>query len=220
MNKIRVVIADDEEAYREVLKRTMGLAPDAEVIAICKDGEEALAACLADPPDVLLTDINMPKMNGIELIQKILTKEKGIVPVILTVQEDDETVYEAFKAGAKGYLLKTSSPKDVIEAVRLAETGEAKVTPKIAAKMIEYFTQKPQREEEIDDTWLYVLSDRELEVLKLVAQGLRNKEIAGQLGIAEKTVKNHVSNILKALQANSRTELTIMALKAKLVTEA
>lgn len=220
MDKIRVVIADDEEAYREVLKKTLSnLMPDCELLAVCKDGEEALNACLEDPPDVLLTDINMPKLTGIELVQKLLTKEKHVIPVILTVQEDDDTVYDAFRAGARGYLLKTSSPKDVVDAIRLAHQGEAKVTPKIAAKMIDYFSNKPQREEEVDDTWLYVLSDRELEVLKLVAQGLRNKEIAQKLNIAEKTVKNHVSNILKALQANSRTELTIMAMKAKLVSE-
>lgn len=220
MDMIRVVVADDEENYRNVLKRTLSnLMPDCELLAVCKDGEEALEACLADPPDVLLTDINMPRLNGIELIQRLLTREKDVKIVILTVQEDDETVYEAFKAGAMGYLLKTSSPKDVVDAIRLAHIGEAKITPKIAAKMIEQFSHRPQREEDVDDTWMYVLSDRELEVLKLVAQGLRNKEIATKLNIAEKTVKNHVSNILKALQANSRTELTIMALKAKLVSE-
>ena len=118
-------------------------------------------------------------------------------------------------AGALGYLLKTSTPQDVIEAIRLAEKGEAKITPRIATKVLEDF-RRVREEEEIDDSEMYVLSDREQEILDLVAQGLRNKEIATRLSIAEKTVKNHVSNILKALQVNSRTEAAMKAVKARM----
>jgi len=214
--KIRVVVVDDEAPYRSALQKTLTLMPECEVLAICKDGQEALDVCLADPPDVLLTDINMPRMNGIELTRRLLKQEKSVAVVILTVQEDDDTVYEAFRAGALGYLLKTSTPQDVVDAIRLAARGEAKITPRIATKVIEDF-RRVEEDDNTDDSELYVLSEREAEILEYVAQGLRNKDIAQKLSIAEKTVKNHVSNILKALQVNSRTEAAMKAVKAKLV---
>jgi DNA-binding NarL/FixJ family response regulator len=214
--QLRVVVADDEPSYRSALQKTLTLMAECELIAVCKDGQEALDACLADPPDVLLTDINMPRLSGIELTRMLLKKEKAVAVVILTVKEDDDTVYDAFRAGALGYLLKTSTPQDVIEAIRLAAKGEAKITPRIASKVIEDF-RRVKEEEEIDDSEMYVLSDREAEILDLVAQGLRNKEIATRLCIAEKTVKNHVSNILKALQVNSRTEAAMKAVKSRMV---
>ncbi|RYG25145.1 response regulator transcription factor [bacterium] len=213
--KIRVVLADDESSYRKALEKTLSLMGECELLAVCKDGQEALDACLADPPEVLLTDINMPNLSGIELTRKLLKKEKQVNVVILTVKEDDDTVYEAFRAGALGYLLKTSTPQDVVEAIRLAERGEAKITPRIATKVLEDF-RRTKEEEEIDDSEMYVLSERESEILDLVAQGMRNKDIAAHLSIAEKTVKNHVSNILKALQVNSRTEAAMKAVKAKM----
>src|SRR4051812_30943261 len=112
--KIRVVVAEDEVPYRNALQKTLNLMPDCEVIGICKDGVEALDACLSDPPDVLLTDLNMPRMSGSELIRRLLKQEKDIRVVVLTSHEEDDTVYEAFRAGALGYLLKTSTPHDVI----------------------------------------------------------------------------------------------------------
>jgi DNA-binding NarL/FixJ family response regulator len=213
--KIRVVIADDEAPYRSALQKTLTLMPECEVLGVCKDGQEALDLCLADPPDVLLTDINMPRMSGIELTRRLLKREKGVNVVILTIREDDDTVFEAFRAGALGYLLKTSTPQDVIEGIRLAERGEAKITPRIATKVLEDF-RRVKDEDETDDSELFVLSDREAEILDLVAQGLRNRDIAAKLCIAEKTVKNHVSNILKALQVNSRTEAAMKAVKARM----
>ena len=216
--KIRVVIADDEDNYRKAIQKTLGFAQDVDVIAVCRDGQEALDACLSEAPEVLLTDINMPRLSGIELTKKLLRKEKDVNVVILTVREDDDTIFEAFRAGALGYLLKTSTPQEVIESVRLAAKGEAKITPRVATKIVEDF----RRFEKVDggndeaEGELLVLSDREHEILQLVAQGLRNKEIADKLGIAEKTVKNHVSNILKALHVNSRTEAAMKAMKSKM----
>jgi DNA-binding NarL/FixJ family response regulator len=216
--KIRVVIADDEDNYRKAIQKTLGFAQDIDVIAVCRDGQEALDACLSEAPDVLLTDVNMPRLSGIELTRKILRKEKDVKVVILTIREDDDTVFEAFRAGALGYLLKTSTPQEVIESVRLAAKGEAKITPKVATKIVEDFRrfEKSDTSSEEPDAELLVLSDREHEILQLVAQGLRNKEIADKLGIAEKTVKNHVSNILKALHVNSRTEAAMKAMKSKM----
>ena len=213
--KIRVVLADDEPSYRKALEKTLQLMGECELLAVCKDGKEALDACLADPPEVLLTDVNMPNMSGVELTRNLLKKEKDVRVVILTTREDDDTVYEAFRAGALGYLLKTSTPQDVVEAIRLASHGEAKITPKIATKVIADF-RRVKEEDEVDDSEMYVLSEREAEILDLVAQGMRNKDIAAHLSIAEKTVKNHVSNILKALQVNSRTEAAMKAMKAKM----
>jgi DNA-binding NarL/FixJ family response regulator len=213
---IRVVIVDDEVAYRTAIQRTLTLMPECQLLAACKDGQDALDVCLSEPPDVLLTDINMPRLDGLELMRRLLKKEKDIRVVVLTVNEDEETIFEAFRAGALGYLLKTSTPQEVVEAIRLAHRGEAKLTPKIATKLIEDF-RRVKDDEETDDTELYVLSDRETEILELIAKGMRNKEIASHLSIAEKTVKNHVSNILKALQVNSRTEAAMKAVRAKLV---
>lgn len=213
---IRVVIADDESGYRNAIQRTLTLMPECQVLAVCKDGNEALEECQNEPPDVLLTDINMPRMDGLELMRRLLRKERDIRVVVLTVNEDDDVVFDAFRAGALGYLLKTSTPQEVIEAIRLAHRGEAKITPKIATKVIEDF-RRVKDDDENDDSELYVLSDRETEILELIAKGMRNKEIASHLSIAEKTVKNHVSNILKALQVNSRTEAAMKAVRAKLV---
>ncbi len=213
---IRVVVADDEAPYRSAIQRTLQLMPEVELLGVCKDGQEALDLCLSDPPDVLLTDVNMPRMTGIELMRRLLRQEKEVQVVVLTIQEDEDTIFDAFRAGAIGYLLKTSTPAEIVEAIRLAQRGEAKVTPKIAAKLIQDF-RRTSEDDDIEDGELFVLSDRESEILDLIAKGLRNKEIASQLGIAEKTVKNHVSNILKALQVNSRTEAAMKAVKAKLV---
>lgn len=213
---IRVVIADDEPGYRKAIERTLAMAPECEILGACKDGQEALDLCLADPPAVLLTDINMPRLSGIELTRKLLKHERQVAVVILTIKEDDDSVFDALRAGATGYLLKTSTPQEVIDAVRSAAKGEAKITPRIAAKVLDEF-RRIKDTDEIDDTEMFVLSDREQEILELVAKGLRNKEIASQLKIAEKTVKNHVSSILKAMQVNSRTEAAMKALRTKLV---
>ncbi|MBL8087128.1 MAG: response regulator transcription factor [Chthonomonas sp.] len=215
---IKIVVAEDEAAYRNALQKCLSLMPECDLVAICKDGQEALDTCLQNPPDVLLTDINMPRMDGVELIRRLLKQEKDVRVVVLTVQEDSDTVFDAIRAGALGYLLKTSTPNDVVDAIRFAERGEAKITPKIAAQVLADF-RRVREDDDTDDTELYVLSDRESEILDLIAKGLRNKEIASQLCIAEKTVKNHVSNILKALQVNSRTEAAMKALRAKLVAD-
>ncbi|MBI1334400.1 MAG: response regulator transcription factor [Armatimonadetes bacterium] len=216
--KIRVVIADDEDNYRKAIQKTLGFAQDIDVIAVCRDGQEALDACLSEAPEVLLTDINMPRQSGIELTRKLLRKEKDVRVVILTVREDDDSIFDAFRAGALGYLLKTSTPQEVIESVRLAARGEAKITPRVAAKIVEDFRRFERTDTTAEEAEgeLLVLSDREQEILQFVAQGLRNKEIADKLGIAEKTVKNHVSNILKALHVNSRTEAAMKAMKSKM----
>ena len=147
---IRVVVADDEPAYRNALQKTLTLMPECELLKVCNDGQEALEFCIQNPPDVLLTDINMPRMNGIELIRRLLKQEKGVMVVVLTVNEDEDTIFDAIRAGAIGYLLKTSTPQDVIDAIRLAQRGEAKITPRVAAKIITDFGRVKEEEEEFN----------------------------------------------------------------------
>lgn len=211
-SKITVIVVEDEQGYRNALQRTLSLMPEVELLGICKDGQEGLDACLSTPPDVLLTDIQMPRLDGIGMMRKLFKHQISVNAVVLTTHDEDETVFAAFKAGALGYLLKTSSPQDVVEAVRLAAKGEAKVTPKIAAMLIADFRRMDSGAS--PESGIQLLSERETEILDLLRQGKRNKEIAETLSIAEKTVKNHVSSILKALQVNSRTEAAILATKA------
>ena len=213
-DKIRIVIADDQASYRNTIQKTVSLIPECELIGTCKDGREALDLCLADPPNVLLTDLAMPRLNGIELIHKLLLVEKDVKVVVLTVREDQDTIYDAFKFGALGYLLKTSTPQDVVEAIRFAHRGEAKITPKVAAQLLEDF-RKLNHQETPNIVVTYDLSDRECQILESIQEGMRNRDIAMKLGIAEKTVKNHVSAILKTLQVNSRTEAAMKVSKGK-----
>ncbi len=211
---IRVVVADDEPAYQSALQRTLSLMPECELVGVAKDGVEAFDLCRSSSPDVLLTDINMPRMDGVELISKVLEALPETKCVVLTVNQEDEIIFDAFQAGALGYLLKTSTPQEVVDAIRYAFKGEAKITPKVASRLVADF-RNPRREKASNVSANYALSDRESEILELIAKGLRNKEIADLLGIAEKTVKNHVSNILKALQVNSRTEAAMKAVRGR-----
>lgn len=215
---IRVVIADDEEAYRKALHRILASTKGIECVGVGADGREALDVCMTEDADVLLTDIEMPRMSGLECIRELKRKKRDIEAVVLTVHEENELVFEALRLGAVGYLLKTSSPNEVIEAIERAVAGEATLSPTIATKVLQEF-RRQQEDEEIEDEHLYELSDREKEVLSLITQGLRNKEIADRLGVAEKTIKNHVSNILKALQVNSRTEAAMKAVREKLLSD-
>lgn len=213
--KIRVVIAEDEENYRRALRRTIEMASDIDLIAVCKDGKDAFDCCSEHRPDVLLTDINMPHVNGLELIHRVFSDDPSCRIVVLTVRDDDETIFDAFRWGACSYLLKTSMPNEVLEAIRLAYRGEAKITPRVAARLIEDFRRTAQEQER--STERIVLSIREREILELLSKGMRNAEIAAELEIAEKTVKNHVSAILKALQVGTRTEAALKAVRTRLV---
>ena len=213
--KIRVVIAEDEENYRRALRRTIETTSDIDLVAVCKDGREALDACLELRPDVLLTDIVMPHVDGLELIHRLFTDDPSSHIVVLTVQEDDDTIFDAFRCGACGYLLKTSMPTEVLEAIRLAHRGEAKITPRVASRLIEDFRRTAKEQDR--STERVILSIREREILEHLAKGMRNREIAQTLEIAEKTVKNHVSSILKALQVDTRTEAALKAVRCRLV---
>ncbi len=213
---IRVLVVDDEERYRRVLLQVFGSVQDISVVDAATDGVRGLEIALSEEPDVVLTDIEMPHMDGIELIRKLLKRKRDVACVVLTAHEENEMVFDAIRAGAIGFLLKSSSPPEVIEAVRRAAKGEAVLSPRIAAMVLQDFRRLHDMGE-LDEEHLYELSKRELEILELVAKGKRNKDIAKDLGLAEKTVKNHVSSILKALHVNSRTEAAMKALRERLV---
>lgn len=210
-------MADDEANYRSALQKVLKLDPDIELVGVAQDGREALELAQHHEPDVVLTDIKMPYLTGLQLCNRLtrIMPETGIV--ILTVSEDSEDVYEAFRSGAIGYILKDSTPKDVVEAVRLASKGEALVTPRIAALMIEDFRRLSGGSQPPEQQHFYDLSKREKEMLQFLSEGKKNKEIADVLSLAEKTVKNHVSSILRKLHVNTRTEAAMKAVKEGLV---
>ncbi len=209
------MVADDEESYRRVLRRILGGVPELELVGVVGDGIEALRACEDGDVDVLLVDIEMPRMDGIECIREVSRRRRDIAIVVLTVHEEDEVVFDAIRSGATGYLLKTSHPSEVVEAIKRAVSGEAMLTPRIASKILQEFREKSELGDKVA-SHLCELSKREKEILSLVVEGLRNKEIARRLNLSEKTVKNHISNILKALQVNSRTEAAMKAVRQHL----
>ncbi len=214
-DKIRVLIAEDEAMTRELLARLISLEPDIEVVGQAATGKQAVGLCRKLMPDVLLTDIKMPDMNGIEATKLIKTEMPSVQVVILTIYHDDANVFEAIKSGARGYVLKESPPEQTVEAIRTVARGEALLHSSIASRVINEFSRLSEQHEH--DLKLYTqLTDREREILKLLALGKRNREIGEELFIAEKTVKNHVSNILWKLECNDRTQAALFASRVKL----
>jgi DNA-binding NarL/FixJ family response regulator len=214
--KIRLVIAEDETITREMLARLLALEDDIEVVGTASDGVKAMTVLRHQNPDVLLTDINMPQMNGIDLTDTLRREMPEVKVVILTIYNDDDRVFAAIKAGARGYVLKDSRPEETIAAVRAAGKGEALLHPSLVSRVLSEFgrlsTQKAA-----DNAVFAELTDREREVLTEIGKGRRNKEIADTLFISEKTVKNHISNIFAKLEVNSRAEAALLAARQGLV---
>lgn len=208
---IKVVIADDHALIREGIKQILELESDIAVIGQAGDGEEAFNMAMELNPDIILLDINMPKLNGIETLRKF--KDMGIKSkvIILTIHEDKEYILKTLKLGANGYMLKDSSADSLIKGIRDVAKGEKYIQPSVAdlvsrsSNYDEYFN--------ISIDKINSLTKREYEVLILIAEGLNNKDIADRLYISEKTVKNHVSNIFKKLDLNDRVQAAIFAYK-------
>ncbi|WP_262316310.1 response regulator [Lacticaseibacillus parakribbianus] len=208
---IKVLIVDDHEMVRLGISTYLGVLPDLEVIGEATDGREGLTMALDLRPDVILMDLVMPNMDGIEATQKILAAWPEARIIILTSFIDDEKVYPAIEAGAASYILKTATAEEIANAIRQTAQGESVLEPQVTTKMMNRLTQK-QKPELYDD-----LTNREREVLMLIAKGKSNQEIATELFITLKTVKTHVSNILAKLEVEDRTQAAIYAFQHGLV---
>jgi DNA-binding NarL/FixJ family response regulator len=213
-DQIRLIIADDHPVVREGLAAILETQPDFEVLAEAADGLEAVRLTLQLGPDVVLMDLQMPNLDGVEAIRQIKQQAPETEVVVLTTYDSDEYIFKGIEAGARGYLLKGASKNELLGAIRAASRGEALLPPVVAGKLVERFTQMAQRQtSESDEN----LTERELEVLRLMAQGARNKEIAHDLTITERTAKAHVSSILGKLGASDRTEAVTLALRKGLI---
>lgn len=205
---IRVLIADDQEGIREAFRMVIDAQPDMRVVAEAADGRSALAQAELLRPDVVLADIRMPVMDGLELTRRLAGPEVAdpVKVVVVTTFDLDEYVYTALRDGACGYLLKRSGPNLVIEAIRAAVSGETLISPQITVKLLRKMIppQAPTTSGE-------ALSERELEVVRLVARGLQNDEIAGELFISAGTVKNHLANVQRRLGVRNRVEIAAWA---------
>jgi NarL family two-component system response regulator LiaR len=205
---IRVLIADDHAIVRKGLRALLATERDIEVIGEAEDGAQAVSQARALQPDVILMDLVMPKMDGIEATRQITEQQAGAHILVLTSFAADDKVFPAIKAGALGYLLKDSGPDELVEAIHQVQHGEPSLEPSIARKVLHELAQPPKRPPTVDP-----LTERELAVLRLIAQGKSNRDIAEQLVITEMTVRTHVSNVLSKLHLASRTQAALYALR-------
>jgi DNA-binding NarL/FixJ family response regulator len=212
---IRVAVVDDQELFRRGLTMLLGVEDDIEGVGEAGDGVAATELAAAAVPDVILMDVRMPKRSGIEACVAIKEVAPTARIIMLTVSDEEADLYEAVKNGASGYLLKDSSIDEVAQAIRVVADGQSLISPSMAIKLLDEFKQMSRSDRQQVPSPR--LTERELEVLKLVAQGLNNREIAKRLFISENTVKNHVRNILEKLQLHSRMEAVMYAVREKLL---
>src|SRR5260370_2337457 len=211
MDLIRILIADDHPVFRYGLRALLSAEPTTEVVGEATTGEEAIAQALSLQPDVILMDVNMPGINGIEATRRIVAEMPHVNILVLTMFDDDDSVFAAMRAGARGYLLKGAEGEETVRAISVVNSGEAIFSPSIARRLMHYFgatrgLQRPAPPQDFPE-----LTDREREVLMLIAQGYTNPAIAEQLVISPKTVRNYVSSIFSKLQVASRAEAIIRA---------
>jgi DNA-binding NarL/FixJ family response regulator len=213
---ISVLIADDQTLVRGGFRLILEAQNDIKVVGEAQDGEDALAQARGLRPDVVLMDIRMPKLDGLEATRRLLSGDGESRVLVLTTLDADEYVYEAMKAGASGFLLKDVRPEQLADAVRVVASGDALLAPVITRRLIEDFVRRPPPGSG-PPVELAELSDRELEVLKLIAQGLSNAEIAASLFLSEATVKTHVTHILGKLRLRDRVQAVVLAYECGLV---
>ena len=208
---IQVAIVDDQPLFTDGLGRIVGAQQDMEVVGVAHDGESGVRMCEELRPDVILMDINMPVMDGVTATGKIRQILPDVKVLILTVNADDMNVFQGIKAGATGYLLKDCTPEDLSRAIETVYAGDTIMSPEVARKMLLAFEEVDEEPEAPD------LSSRELDVLRAIARGKGNKQVATELNISDKTVRNHVSNIYKKLHIYDRTQAVLYALREGLI---
>jgi DNA-binding NarL/FixJ family response regulator len=220
LEPIRVLIADDHALFRRGLEMVLEEEDDIDLVGQASDGTEAVSVAGEALPDIVLMDIRMPKISGIEACRAIKEVAPSAKIVMLTISDEEEDLFEAIRAGASGYLLKDIPLDEVAEAVRSVHGGQSLINPSMAGKLLSEFATLAKRdaeEERVQPVAAPKLTDREMEVLKLVARGMNNRDIAKELFISENTVKNHVRNILEKLQIHSRMEAVMIAVRQKLI---
>jgi len=215
--RLRVMVVDDHALFRRGLEMVLGNEPDLELVGEASDGQEAVEKSQDLMPDVVLMDVRMPRRSGIEATSQIRDLLPHVKILMLTISDDEADLYDAIKAGASGYLLKEIPIEEVSDAIRSVWAGQSRISPSMASKLLTEFTNLAKKADEKQAVPSPRLTDRELEVLKLVAQGMSNREIASELYISENTVKNHVRNILEKLHLHSRMEAVVYAVREKLL---
>jgi DNA-binding NarL/FixJ family response regulator len=216
---IRAMIVDDHALFRRGLEMVLEEEPDIELVGQASDGTEAVEKAAESLPDVVLMDIRMPRSSGIEACRAMKEAAPSAKIVILTISDEEEDLFEAIRAGASGYLLKDIPLDEVADAVRAVHGGQSLINPSMAGKLLTEFATLAKRddEERAQEVPAPRLTEREMQVLKLVARGMNNRDIAKELFISENTVKNHVRNILEKLQIHSRMEAVMVAVREKLI---
>ena len=205
--RIRILIVDDHPLIREGLRAILETQPDMELVGEARDGNEAVARAQALKPDVILMDLALPHMDGVEATRQIIQNDPLVRVLILSNYLDDDKVFGVLKAGAKGYLIKETNPQDLRQAVRAVYQGKSALDPAVQRKLVDQFAQTTGKSASSKDN----LTEREQEVLRLMAQGLTNPQIGHKLSIAEGTVRFHVSNVLKKLGLKNRTKAVLYA---------
>ncbi len=211
--KIRILVADDHQLFRDGVKALLRSAPDMVTVGEATTGEEAVTLAVEVQPDLILMDVQMPELNGIEATRRIVETDGEVKILMLTMFDDDQSIFAAMRAGARGYVLKGAKHDEMLRAIRAVASGEAIFSPGIAERMITFFhTMRP----EVKSEAFPELTEREREVLALIAQDYKNADIAAELVISPKTARNHVSNILNKLQVADRAEAAERAREAGL----
>ena len=217
METLRILVAEDHPLFRKGMISLLSSVPEFEVVGEAATGEEAVARAADLQPDVVLMDLQMPEVNGIEATRKILQESPSIRILVVTLFEDDDSVFMALRAGARGYVLKDADEEEMVLAIRAVGRGEAIFSPAVARRVIDFFTgARSEVERAVPARAFPELTGREREVLDLIAQGLSNPEIAGRLYLSPKTVRNHISNIFAKLQVADRAQAIVRAREAGL----
>ena len=211
MSPIRILLADDQSLFREGLRTLLSVQTGFDVVGEATNGEEAIRLAVTLHPDVVLMDVRMPVLDGVAATRRLHSMLPACRVIVLTTFDDDEYVFEALRAGAIGYLLKDAPSEKLFEAVRAGSRGESFLQPAVAAKVVAEFARLADKHPVDPHTLAEPLSEREREILRLVAKGSSNREIANQLVLAEGTVKNHVTNILSKLGVSDRTQAALKA---------